>query len=151
MFQSDQKSLVHYPPKYGLLANKTTKPEDETVSPSDDQIWLSTAKGLWFPILTNLTNLSMDKNLENAYALIIGISKYMDNRISELKYTHADAEDFSKLITDPKRIGLKTENVRVLLDENATLSRIKEAIVKSMAGNFELRTTHFSRFTDDIF
>jgi hypothetical protein len=65
MFQSDQKSLVHYPPKYGLLANKTTKPEDETVSPSDDQIWLSTAKGLWFPILTNLTNLSMDKNLEN--------------------------------------------------------------------------------------
>lgn len=65
LFQSDVKSLSNYPPKYGLLANRNTKAEDPTVSPNDDQIWLSTAKGLWFPILTNLTNLSMDKNLEN--------------------------------------------------------------------------------------
>ena len=71
----------------------------------------------------------MGKSLENAYALVIGISKYLDKRISELKYTHADADAFAKLMTDPKRIGLKKENVRILLDENATLSNIKESIV----------------------
>lgn len=88
----------------------------------------------------------MDKSLENAYALIIGISKYMDNRISELKYTHADAEEFSKLITDPERVGLKKENVRVLLDENATLSRIKESIVNWLIKKADEKSTVFIFF-----
>lgn len=45
---------------------KTLKPEDSTYDgPSEEQIKLSTQKGLWFPILTNLTNLCMDKNTDN--------------------------------------------------------------------------------------
>lgn len=67
---------------------------------------------------------------ENAYALIIGISKYQDDRIPELKYTSADADEFSKLLIDPKKVGIRKENVTVLLDENATKSKIKKAIVE---------------------
>jgi len=86
------------------------------------------------------------KSLENAYALIIGISKYMDKRISELKYTHADAEEFSKLMIDPERVGLKKENVKLLLDENATLSRIKEAIVNWLMKKADEKSTVYIFF-----
>lgn len=53
---------------------------------------------------------------------------------------------FSKLITDPKRIGLKNENVRVLLDENATLSKIKEAIVNWLMKKVDEKSTVFIFF-----
>ena len=33
--------------------------------PSDQQLLLSVQKGLWFPVLTNLTNLTLDKNNDN--------------------------------------------------------------------------------------
>ena len=39
-----------------------TKAEEQ---PSDQQLLLSVQKGLWFPVLTNLTNLTLDKNNEN--------------------------------------------------------------------------------------
>jgi hypothetical protein len=61
-YQSDVKSLLNYPPQYGLRA-KLSSPKPNHID--DEQIRLSTMKGLWFPILTNLTNLSMDKNLDN--------------------------------------------------------------------------------------
>jgi len=71
-YQTDLKSLSNYPPQYGLAANaeKESLPQDESevdenVRPSETQIKLSVMKGLWFPIMTNLTNLSMDKNTEN--------------------------------------------------------------------------------------
>jgi len=88
----------------------------------------------------------MEKNLENAYALVIGISKYQDKRITELKYTHADADAFSKLMIDPKKVGLKKENVKVLLDENATLSKIKESIVNWLIKKADERSTVFIFF-----
>ncbi len=88
----------------------------------------------------------MEQSLENRYGLVIGISKYQDKRISELKYTHADAEEFSKLLTDPKKVGLNKENVRVLLDENATLSRIKEAIVNWLVKKADEKSTVYLFF-----
>lgn len=48
-----------------MLARSLKKADDIVLEASEDQVRLSTAKGLWFPILTNLTNLSMDKNLDN--------------------------------------------------------------------------------------
>lgn len=68
-------------------------------------------------------------NFENAYALIIGLSHYHDQRISTLNYTRADAESFYEIITDPKKIGIKKENVKILMDSDATLPNIKGAIV----------------------
>ena len=67
--------MSHYPPQYGIAANfkkgkikpnKSPDPEPEITSPGTTQIRLSVMKGLWFPIMSNLTNLAMDnQNIEN--------------------------------------------------------------------------------------
>jgi|GEM_PF-4650723 len=65
--------------------------------------------------------------LENAYALIIGISNYKDPNIRKLKYTRADAEGINEILTDPKKVGLNPDKIKILLDENATIFNIKNA------------------------
>ncbi len=72
--------------------------------------------------------MAKSSDLESAYALIIGISKYKDPRIPRLNYTRADAEGIFKLLIDPKRVGLKQDKIMVLLDDDATLFNIKNAI-----------------------
>ena len=61
--------MSHYPPQYGLRAkaNKSAPEEVKTeeAQPSDAQLLLSVQKGLWFPVMTNLTNLSLDKANEH--------------------------------------------------------------------------------------
>jgi formylglycine-generating enzyme required for sulfatase activity/uncharacterized caspase-like protein len=66
--------------------------------------------------------------LENAFALIIGVSNYKDPNIRKLNYTRADAEGINKILSDPKKVGLNPEKIKILLDENATLFNIKNAI-----------------------
>ncbi len=67
-------------------------------------------------------------DIEKAYALIIGISEYKDPDIPGLKYTHADAESIFKLLTDPKKLGLSKDKIKILLDRDATQFNIKNAI-----------------------
>ena len=67
-------------------------------------------------------------DIEKAYALIIGISEYKDPGIRRLNYTHADAEGIFKLLTDPKKLGLSKDNIRILLDKDATRFNISDAI-----------------------
>ncbi len=68
------------------------------------------------------------EDIDNAYALIIGISEYKDPGIRRLNYTHADAESIFKLLTDPKNLRLSKDKIKILLDEDATLFNIKDAI-----------------------
>lgn len=60
--------MSHYPPQYGLRAN-LNKAEERKLEqqPSSQQQLLSVQKGLWFPIMTNLTNLVLDKANENQH------------------------------------------------------------------------------------
>lgn len=67
-------------------------------------------------------------DLDNAYALIIGISNYKDPNIRKLNYTKADAEGILDILKDPRKVGLKQDNIKVMLDEEATLFNIKKAI-----------------------
>jgi uncharacterized caspase-like protein len=62
------------------------------------------------------------------YALIIGISEYSDSRIPKLNFTHADARSFYELIVNPSRAGFPPENVRLLLDDEATLYNLRDSI-----------------------
>lgn len=68
-YQEDLGQMSRYPPQYGMSANfrkskanptNSPDPEPELTSPGTVQIKLSVMKGLWFPIMTNLTNLAMD-------------------------------------------------------------------------------------------
>ena len=61
---------------------------------------------------------------QNAYALVIGIGAYQNENISPLNFTRADAQGFYDLLTDPQRVGFPKQNVRLLLDGEATRTRI---------------------------
>lgn len=65
---------------------------------------------------------------DNAFALIIGIGQYENENIRKLNFTHADAEAFYALLTDPQRAGFREENVRLLLDAKATRNQILKSV-----------------------
>ena len=65
---------------------------------------------------------------ENAYGVVIGIGKYKDKDIPTLKYAKEDALEIYNILTDPKYGNFPKENVRLLLDEQATLTEIKSAM-----------------------
>jgi len=70
----------------------------------------------------------MNSEDRHGYALIIGISNYQDTRIPKLDCTVPDAQAVFDLLTDPDMAGFEKENVKILLDEEGTLNKIKDAI-----------------------
>ncbi|MGH7601986.1 MAG: caspase family protein, partial [bacterium] len=63
-----------------------------------------------------------------ARAVIIGVNKYQDDKISNLSFARADAEGVYRLLTDPELGRIFPENVILLLDEEATQRNIRSAI-----------------------
>jgi len=63
------------------------------------------------------------------YAIVVGISEF-HNPAYNLKFASKDASDFAALLTDPSvgRFKAGSEHVRLLLNENATVSNIRTAI-----------------------
>jgi hypothetical protein len=62
------------------------------------------------------------------WALVIGISRFVDGRIPRLKYTTADANAFAAELKDPAIGRFPGANVHVLTDEQATTRNIKEGL-----------------------
>ncbi|HXG38299.1 MAG TPA: PEGA domain-containing protein [Bacteroidota bacterium] len=60
---------------------------------------------------------------ENSYALIVGINKYQDPKIPTLNYAIEDARAIAELLQD---LDFPKENIRIITNEQATLSRIKQ-------------------------
>jgi hypothetical protein len=65
-------------------------------------------------------------NMNNAYALVVGISEYHNVR-SLPKTVLQDAKDIKELLVNPNYCGYLKENVTLLLDQEAT----KDAVVKA--------------------
>jgi len=84
--------------------------------------------------------------VKNKYALVVGIGKFKNEKINQLKYTAKDAEDFYDFITDPQRGAFPKKNVTLLTDEKATLDNIKEAldIIKKEAKRDDLVCLYMS-------
>jgi formylglycine-generating enzyme required for sulfatase activity/uncharacterized caspase-like protein len=87
------------------------------------------------------------------HALVIGCGAFKDGRIPALPACRNDAEKLYEVLVDP-RIGLfPKEHVRLLLDEEATQSSVKEALVElsRRAGVSDLVVVFFSGHgaTDD--
>jgi uncharacterized caspase-like protein len=66
--------------------------------------------------------------VQQKWALVIGISRFVDARVPSLKYTTADANAFAAELTDPAIGRFPTTNVHVLTDEQATTRNIKEGL-----------------------
>jgi len=64
----------------------------------------------------------------NYYAVVIGIGKYQDDRIPKLKYTTVDAEEIYDILTAPQYGNFPEDQVKLLIDEQATYYNIKSAI-----------------------
>ena len=62
------------------------------------------------------------------YAVVIGIGKYKDDRIPKLKYTTVDAESIYNILTDPQYGNFPENQVKLLINEQATYYSIKSAI-----------------------
>jgi len=65
---------------------------------------------------------------DDAHAVVIGINRYVDPRIPDLRYATADAKAFHDVLTDPALGRFRPENVTLLLDDDATERRIRSAI-----------------------
>jgi hypothetical protein len=66
--------------------------------------------------------------VQQKWALVIGISRFVDGSIPSLKYTTADANAFASELRDPTIGRFPAANVRVLTDEQATTRNIKEGL-----------------------
>ena len=61
------------------------------------------------------------------YGIVIGIGNYRDRKIPPLHYTVADAQGIYKVLTDEKYGFLIRENVKILIDREASTQNIKKA------------------------
>ncbi len=57
-------------------------------------------------------------------AVVVGISDYQSNDIPDLQFAHRDAEEFAKWLRSPAGGSVPEDNVRLLLNENATKNAI---------------------------
>lgn len=64
----------------------------------------------------------------DAHAVVIGINRYADPQIRDLRYARADAEAVYAVLTDPTLGRFDPDRVTFLLDEEATQRRIRSAI-----------------------
>jgi hypothetical protein len=64
------------------------------------------------------------------HALVIGIGRFRDPKISTLHFTAKDAEDLATVLKDPRYGRFDPANVTVLTDEQATRANILSALNK---------------------
>lgn len=62
------------------------------------------------------------------WALVVGVSKYKDARVPILQYADDDARAFAEWLVSPKDGAYRKENVRVLLNADATGEKLREAL-----------------------
>lgn len=72
----------------------------------------------------------------NTYAIVVGISSYESPGITQLQYAHRDAQVFADYLKSKAGGSVPEQNIRLLLNENATYSAIYDAL------NWLLETCH---------
>ena len=72
-----------------------------------------------------------------SFALLVGVSDYLNPNIIPLRFAHEDAILFQQHLQSPRGGSLPDENVQVLINEQATTAGIRTAIdtlLKTLAG-----------------
>ncbi len=84
--------------------------------------------------------------IRRKYALVVGIGKFMNPKITPLQFAARDAQVFRDYLIDPKQGNFPPQNVQMLLDEQATRANIKQALdlIRSTAQEDDLVTLFFS-------
>ena len=71
---------------------------------------------------------TMPGAVHDKWALVVGVQQFQDPAIPTLHFTAKDAHDFAASLEDPQFGRFKPENVRVLVDKQATVRGIREGI-----------------------
>jgi hypothetical protein len=79
-------------------------------------------------VLSTPNGVAPPSRIRQKWALLIGIGSFTDPNIEPLRFTTGDAQAFRDVLLDAKGAGFKPENVRMLLDKDATLRGIKESV-----------------------
>ncbi len=85
-------------------------------------------------ILSGPASLQADKPVRNTsgqpqrWAVIIGLSEYGNPTIKNLSYADRDARDFAEFLKSPAGGGFEPERMKILLNKDATLQNIKQAL-----------------------
>jgi cytochrome c-type biogenesis protein CcmH/NrfG/uncharacterized caspase-like protein len=61
-------------------------------------------------------------------AVVVGISDYQNNNITDLQYAHEDAKAFAGYLLDPMGMNVDSSNVRLLINEKATAGQFVSAL-----------------------
>lgn len=78
--------------------------------------------GLRIPVIQGLRTPS------RRWAVVIGVSRYRDNRIRQLQFADRDAEAIKDFLVDPKGGAVPPENMVYLANEEATFLNIRSAL-----------------------
>ena len=130
--------LVHVNKK-GLFIVKGYSPVDKKISIDAIDKWGNKSKTKTITITINQKNIDVAENLEtlnpskikskhynNKVALIIGIEKYEQS--PNASFANLDAKYFFDYAR--KAFGVKKNNIKILIDEDASLSKTNSAIFK---------------------
>lgn len=79
---------------------------------------------LWVFLMVCQSSLAQTSNKPSTYALVIGISDYKDDQITDLSYAHRDAEAFANYLYSKAGGSLKPDQVNLLTNEQATFGNI---------------------------
>lgn len=79
-------------------------------------------------LTTSQTTIKNENEKGNTYALIIGISNYENKNIPNLNYSNRDAEVFSDYLKSSAGGSVPAENIRLLIDTNATTASIYNSL-----------------------
>ncbi len=88
---------------------------------------------------TEMTEEALSKG--NKYAVIIGVGKYLHQGVSTLQYTVADAKAMYNFLISPTGGKIPKDNIKLLLDKDATLKNIKTALGIFLARNAQKNDT----------
>ena len=67
------------------------------------------------------------------WAVVVGISEYESKGIPSLRFADRDAESFAELLQTPECGGFQPDHMRILINKDATLANLKQALVEFLA------------------
>ncbi len=80
------------------------------------------------PPVTPPENLDPAAPVRDKWAIVVGVGTFKDAQVRALNLATKDARDLTAAITDPQVGRFRRENVRTLLDGEATLPNVRRAI-----------------------
>ncbi len=85
-------------------------------------------------ILTNAASVDPDNpqripsGQPQKWAVVIGISEYLNPLIKNLSYADRDGRDFAEFLKSPAGGGFEPDHMKILLNKDATLQNVKQAL-----------------------